>query len=150
MDDRNTLDDMFIPEPCPASWEGMTGDDRVRSCAECGQHVYNLTAMSPADADALLRARGDELCGCAFRRPDGTLTIEENAFRAPAQGAFQFTIRSLMAVVAGVAAILGVARLFGQHEKPTTPPPRTRLNQIVMGKMMPRHVSGDQHSASEY
>jgi hypothetical protein len=150
MDDRNTLDGMFIPEPCPASWEGMTGDDRVRSCAECGQQVYNLTAMSPADADVLLLARGHELCGRAFRRPDGTLTSEESDIRASAPSAFQFTIRSFMAVVAGVAAILGAARLFGQQEEPTPPPPTTRLNQLVMGKMMPQRVSGERHSASEY
>jgi hypothetical protein len=150
MDDHHTLDDMFIPEPCPMNWAGMSGDDRVRSCDVCGKHVYNLTAMSQADADALVQAHGGELCGRAFRRPDGTLTIEEAYLQPRPQNAFQFTIRSLMALVAGVAAILGVARLFAQHEKPSPPPPTTPLNQFVMGKMIPCRVSGNQHSAEEY
>ncbi len=131
-------------------WEAMTGDDRARYCAACGKHVHNLTGMSKSDADALVRAHAGELCGRAFERPDGSLTIEESDLRVPPKRAFQFTIRSLMAIIAGVAATLGVARLFPPRPEPTPPPPRIPLNQMVMGKMIPRQVSGEQHSASEY
>src|SRR5262249_56823578 len=33
-----------IASPCPASWEMMAGEGRVRHCAGCGQHVYDLSA----------------------------------------------------------------------------------------------------------
>ena len=41
------LDTLAVASPCPASWDAMEGDDRVRYCPRCRQNVYNLTAMSP-------------------------------------------------------------------------------------------------------
>ncbi len=111
MDDQLGLSDMIISEPCPMDWERMTGNDRARYCHVCGRHVYDLTAMRQADAEALLRAHRGELCGRAYQRPDGTLTLTASQAQA-AKSPFQFTIRALMAVIAGVAATLGFARLF--------------------------------------
>lgn len=55
-------DRIFIPDPCPAAWDAMTGDDRARYCAHCGKTVHNISAMSEAQAHALLDAADAHLC----------------------------------------------------------------------------------------
>jgi hypothetical protein len=67
------LDDVRIATPCSASWDEMTGDERVRFCAHCQKYVFNLSAMPREEAEALLLARGDSICVRLFRRSDGTV-----------------------------------------------------------------------------
>ncbi len=74
------LDNVRIASPCPAEWDEMIGDDRVRYCGQCTKNVYNLSAMSREDAEALLRAGfereglgGDGVCVRIYRRADGTV-----------------------------------------------------------------------------
>ncbi len=74
------LDNVRIASPCPASWDEMIGDDRVRYCGQCTKNVYNLSAMPREDAEALLRAGlereglgGEGVCVRIYRRADGTL-----------------------------------------------------------------------------
>ncbi|MDX2227188.1 MAG: hypothetical protein SFY92_08895 [Verrucomicrobiae bacterium] len=65
------LDDIRIASPCGKDWEAMTGDDRVRHCEACTKNVYNLSAMSRADAEELIRRREGNLCVRLYRRADG-------------------------------------------------------------------------------
>ncbi len=51
-----------IASPCSARWDSMTGDDRVRFCASCEKHVYNLPAMPAEDAERLLAERTGSIC----------------------------------------------------------------------------------------
>ncbi len=77
------LDDVRIASPCPARWEDMIGDDRVRFCGQCTKNVYNLSALSREEGEALLRAAqereagqagaGAGLCVRIYRRSDGTV-----------------------------------------------------------------------------
>ena len=74
------LDDVRVASPCSASWDDMIGDDRVRFCQLCTKNVYNLSALSREDAEALLRAdqereglRGEGMCIRLYRRADGTV-----------------------------------------------------------------------------
>jgi hypothetical protein len=71
------LDRIQVAEPCNASWDAMTGDDRKRFCGECKLHVYNLSAMRRSEAEALLQGAQGRVCGRFFRRPDGTLITQE-------------------------------------------------------------------------
>jgi hypothetical protein len=41
------LENIRVASPCPANWEKMTGDDRVRYCQEC-----NLPCLQPVGDDA--------------------------------------------------------------------------------------------------
>src|SRR5438105_3053276 len=50
------LKDLKIASPCTASWDKMTRDDRSRFCSECKLNVYNLSAMSKREAEALVRS----------------------------------------------------------------------------------------------
>jgi hypothetical protein len=70
---RLSLDTISVASPCPASWEGMRGDGRVRSCCQCNQKVYNLSQMTREQAEDLLRQSEGKLCVRFFRRHDGTV-----------------------------------------------------------------------------
>src|SRR5436190_1632646 len=72
------LDRVDIASPCHARWEDMTGDERIRHCAECNLKVHNISALAPDDAEALLRATvGERLCIRLYRRADGTIITQD-------------------------------------------------------------------------
>ena len=82
--DRNriySLDIVTIPAPCPMQWEEMEGDATLaRSCSQCHKQIFNLSAMSRADAEALL-ARSEHPCITYLRGGDGKiLTTEPSGF----------------------------------------------------------------------
>lgn len=72
-DDAGILNNIRVASPCSASWEEMEGDDRSRFCRQCRKNVYNLSAMSAAEAEALVREKDGRLCGRFYHRRDGTL-----------------------------------------------------------------------------
>jgi hypothetical protein len=47
--------------------------DQVHFCALCQKHVYNLLALSAAEAVALIERTEGELCARLYRRRDGTV-----------------------------------------------------------------------------
>src|SRR5262245_38291889 len=67
-----------VESPCDVPWASMQGDDKVRLCGQCAKYVYNLTAMTRAEADALL-TREPRLCVRYFERPDGTVLTSDCA-----------------------------------------------------------------------
>jgi hypothetical protein len=67
------LDRLRVASPCPADWAAMRGDDRVRACGQCRRNVYNLTAMTRAEALALIAAREGTIWVRFYRRADGTM-----------------------------------------------------------------------------
>jgi hypothetical protein len=71
------LDHIKVASPCHASWDEMSGDDRARFCGQCGKHVYNLSAMSQADAEALVNRTEGRLCVRFYRRSDGTMLTQD-------------------------------------------------------------------------
>ncbi|MCA9266878.1 MAG: hypothetical protein KDA41_00330, partial [Planctomycetales bacterium] len=68
-----SLNIIDVASPCPADWQEMTGDDRVRFCGECQMHVYNLSALSETEALRLVNRHEGRLCVRFFRRQDGTV-----------------------------------------------------------------------------
>jgi hypothetical protein len=112
----NVLDQITIPTPCPADWDAMTGDDRIRFCGSCGKHVYNLSAMTSDEAIGVIRDRGGKLCAQLYRRPDGTVVTADCPEPGAATSRRQFSIRAMMAVIAGFGAAFGLAKLFAQDK----------------------------------
>ena len=90
-----------IATPCPAKWEDMGGDDRVRFCDQCRKNVYNLSAMTGRDAQELLAAKNGDLCARVFQRTDGTVLTED----CPV-GVARYWRRVKTTVAGGVAAVL--------------------------------------------
>lgn len=68
-----TLDVIQIASPCQVPWETMSGDDRVRHCAQCQKPVYNLSEMTRDEAEKLVLEKAGSLCGRFYRRADGTI-----------------------------------------------------------------------------
>jgi len=71
------LDQIKIASPCSADWEQMEGTDRVRFCAECKKNVFNLSAMTRRDAEALLQETNGDICTRLYRRADGKVLTED-------------------------------------------------------------------------
>jgi hypothetical protein len=67
------LDSLRIATPCPVSWESMTGDDAVRFCDRCRKNVYNVAALDPTEAIALIERAEGRPCLLLTRRSDGTV-----------------------------------------------------------------------------
>jgi hypothetical protein len=71
------LEDLRVASPCDARWDDMTGDERARFCGKCGKNVYDLSAMTRAEAEALLARSGEAPCVRFFRRADGTVMTSD-------------------------------------------------------------------------
>lgn len=103
------VDYLRVASPCPANWEQMSGDDRVRFCQLCNLHVYNISQMTRKETAALIAETEGRLCARLYRRPDGTVITKDcpvglRAIRrrvATLTGAVFATIVSLAAIVVG-------------------------------------------------
>lgn len=72
------LNNLRIASPCPADWEKMVGDERMRHCSECNLNVYNLSAMTERQVQELIaNSRGKRVCTRFYRRADGTVLTQD-------------------------------------------------------------------------
>ncbi|HVF42335.1 MAG TPA: hypothetical protein VM936_04960 [Pyrinomonadaceae bacterium] len=67
------LEGLRVAAPCPADWEKMVGDERVRFCGQCSLHVYNLSGMTKGEAESLVAGAEGRLCVRYYRRADGSV-----------------------------------------------------------------------------
>lgn len=96
-----------IASPCQVKWEHMTGDERVRFCAQCKLNVFNVKELSEADARALLFKAEGRVCGRVFQRPDGTVLT------ADCPRGVEKLRRQALSAVAMVIALVAAAIGFG-------------------------------------
>lgn len=54
----------------------MPGDEWTRHCGKCDQNVYNLSAMTAPEAEALLERHEGRVCKKLYRRPDGSVLTQ--------------------------------------------------------------------------
>ncbi len=111
------LEDVTILSPCPASWEKMDGNDRIRFCGECGKSVYNIALMTRDEAAMLMSHVDGPSCVRLFWRPDGMVQTSDcpiglrersrQAVRRAAAGAAH-----VVAFFAGILIGLGGASLL--------------------------------------
>ena len=105
---QNSIDNMHVAAPCSAEWAKMNGDERVRHCTLCRKNVYNLSAMTRAEAEALIKEKEGKLCVRFYRRADGTVLTEN----CPA--GLRAIRRRLVWLAGGIAALfvfwIGVIR----------------------------------------
>ena len=154
------LDRIAIASPCEASWEKMTGDDRVRFCGQCQKNVYNLSAMTQHEAEALVRGNNGDMCVRFYERADGTVMMQDCPVGLQKKVRRQ---RNLGIAAAGAVALSAAAAAAGalamrqggmKHEpRASTSEPSelvgsaasnkndgTKPHHVVMGRMPVRHM----------
>jgi hypothetical protein len=105
------LQRVYIASPCAVPWGSMSGDERERLCASCNKSVYDLSTMTTAEAEALLRQKGTDACLRIFRRFDGTiLTADcpvgvEKKQRARRRAAVAAVVAATATATAGAALL---------------------------------------------
>ena len=104
------LDIVRIASPCSVSWEGMTGDERTRHCAECNHNVYNLSAMTRAEAERFLENAEGRVCLRLYRRADGSVLTRDCPVGAQSERKRIYR-RVSRAAATGLALISGVVAL---------------------------------------
>ena len=76
MDNFIALESIQIANPCSADWNKMQGDERARFCHSCEKNVYNLSDMTRAAAENLVREKEGNICVRFYRRADGTVLTD--------------------------------------------------------------------------
>jgi hypothetical protein len=111
------LDRVEIASPCPARWEDMAGDDRVRHCAECNLKVHNISTMARDEAEALVRGSvGERMCVRLYRRADGTILTQDCpvGLARVRRAARRALVR--VAALVGLVSVTGVAGAMGSTD----------------------------------
>jgi hypothetical protein len=126
MNSTEILDQIRIASPCKASWDGMTGDDRVRFCGLCRKHVYNISAMTSSEAAALVKENEGGLCVRLYRRADGTVLAADCpvGVRAAVRRRARRVAACAAIVVAGLfSSAASLRALHLKAREPFEPPP---------------------------
>jgi hypothetical protein len=97
-----------VQTPCPASWDAMRGDERVRFCDECKLHVYNLSELSRSQAESLVAEHEGRLCVRYYQRADGTILTQDcGRIRRAMRRTRRFVVAASSAVLCALLAPLG-------------------------------------------
>ncbi len=111
-----------IASPCPEIWEAMAGDGAIRACSRCDQEVFDVGAMTLADADALLRARvGQRTCVRLHRRTDGTMMFADCEVGASGVRAQRIGV-ALASIAIGASALAAITTLDEPYRDPVRGP----------------------------
>ncbi len=70
------LNSIVHANPCSEDWDAMPGDEWTRRCDKCDQNVFNLSAMTAREAEALLERHEGKVCTKLYRRPDGSVLTQ--------------------------------------------------------------------------
>ena len=151
------LDDIRISTPCEVIWDDMAGDDRVRFCSACSRPVYNIIAMTSAEATAMIEGREGRLCARIYKRSDGTVLTSDCPVAGPTESPPRPRPRRIHALALVLAALVVSWAGGAKHDearptgpgvtwddwvhwaavslglKPTPPPTPTLTTTIVSG-----------------
>jgi hypothetical protein len=145
-----SLDVIQVAEPCTQAWDAMSGDERVRYCAGCRKHVYDLSAMTRGEAERLVCEAAGPLCVRFRRAEDGRVRTLE--YERPTGRRRGWRFWTLASACAGSLAAAAGGHLFarGRVAPPppvmgamtvAPPPPRTQADASVLGRMMAPHAT---------
>ncbi|RYG74347.1 hypothetical protein EON80_02540 [bacterium] len=129
------LESIHIASPCHADWDKMSGDDKSRFCGSCAKHVYNLSAMTNAEAQRLIQEKEGHLCVQMHRREDGTVITADCPVGISPVRRSAGVFRALMATA--MAAVLGLFGVRGAQSAPTQKA-ATHQGRRVRGRMVVR------------
>jgi hypothetical protein len=110
---RNPLNDVRVAAPCPADWDQMIGDERVRFCGQCSLNVYDLSSMTRSDAESLIARNEGRLCLRFYRRSDGSIITKDCPVGLRAiRRRVSYVAKAIGSMVLGLFAGLGVHGAF--------------------------------------
>ena len=117
-----SLSQLRIASPCTASWDDMAGDDRARFCNECRLNVYNIAAMTQAEAEALIAETEGRLCARIYQRSDGTIITRDcpvglARLRRAAWWTLSKVAAALAMTVGGAAWAVNYANPYREHAR---------------------------------
>jgi hypothetical protein len=139
------LDHIRIAKPCPASWSEMEGDEKSRHCTHCNLRVYNLTAMTCAEAEQLIGTRDGRLCLRYYRRSDGRIMTSDCPVGKRRTLARRLAMSGgLLAFVINLAVAIQPSRIE-QGDISITYPQGPPSGDFAMGKIKaaePIHITG--------
>jgi hypothetical protein len=138
----NPLEQVKVAAPCPADWERMVGDERVRYCNQCSLHVYNLSGMTRREAEGLVTSAEGRLCVRFYRRPDGTILTRNcpvglSALKRRAAHIATATMTAVLGFFTGLGLNFGVDRalspsIMEETAVPAPPVPDVRAPPVVV------------------
>lgn len=72
------LETVRIAQNCPADWGMMVGDNKQRYCNQCELNVFNLSAMTAAEAENFLcSTMNEKSCIRFYKRLDGKIMTSD-------------------------------------------------------------------------
>jgi hypothetical protein len=112
----NPLSKVRVASPCPADWDSMIGDERVRFCGQCELNVYNLSAMTKAQAENLIVRTEGRLCVRFYRRKDGSVLTQDcpvglRALRQRMSRIRRSLVAGVLGFIAGAGGAMGLRRV---------------------------------------
>jgi hypothetical protein len=145
------LNDIRIASPCPANWDAMFGNDRMRFCGDCKLNVFNLSEMSRQDAEELITNAEGRLCVRFYRRQDGTIITQNCPVGwAKVKQRARMHLTAAFSLIFGLLSGLFFVSLFsgpGSNAevgelvvKPTPTPVPTPDREMVMGAVSFKEV----------
>lgn len=81
MSKSRLLSKVTIDKPCTANWDEMAGNDQVRFCRHCDLSVNDLSRMTQAKAEKLVRRSQGRLCLRIHRDPQGQIVTKDSIER---------------------------------------------------------------------
>jgi hypothetical protein len=136
----NPLDHVSVAATCPADWDQMSGNDRVRFCGKCNLNVYNLSALSKSEAESFIASNEGRLCVRFYRRTDGSILTRNcpiglQAIRRRVSGIAKAVCSSVLSFMAGIGVHSLAESVFSE--------PKLIKSEPIMGAvaLMPLPVS---------
>src|SRR5689334_5631191 len=107
-----------VATPCQADWSQMTGDERVRHCAQCKKDVFNLSDMTREQAERLIIEKHGDLCARYYQRTDGTILLADCSVGIRQKRKTRVLAAGAAAMLAGTGGVAGYLRLSHHHAMP--------------------------------
>jgi len=77
------VDSLTVAAPCHEGWDAMEGTSRVRRCASCERHVWDVASLRASEVVGLAALHGGSLCLRLTHRPDGTVVTRDRRDSPP-------------------------------------------------------------------
>jgi hypothetical protein len=116
-----------VATPCRADWTQMTGDERVRHCAQCKKDVFNLSDMTREQAERLIIEKNGDLCARYYQRQDGTILLADCSVGLAQKKKTKVVAAGALALLAGTPVAA-----FSLRSKAHAPAePQVRITDVV-------------------